>query len=37
MQQGKWDYKSDGISQLKYELIGKEKISSKATLINVTL
>ena len=37
MQQGNWDYKSDGISQLKYELISKEEISTKATLINVTL
>jgi hypothetical protein len=37
MQQGNWDYKSDGIAQLKYELIGIEHISSKAKLINVKL
>ena len=37
MQQGKWDYKSDGINSLKYELVGKDEISSKATMLNVTL
>ena len=37
MQQGKWDYKSDGIKQVKYELVGIEEISSKAKLINVKL
>jgi hypothetical protein len=37
MQQGKWDYKSDGIAQLKYELINIEKITPKAKLINVKL
>ena len=35
MQQGKWDYKSDGIKQLKYELVGVEEITPKAKLINV--
>ena len=37
MQQGKWDYKSDGMNSLKYELIGIEEISPKAKMINVTL
>ena len=37
MQQGKWDYKSDGILQLKYDLIGIEQIAPKAKLINVKL
>ena len=37
MQQGNWDYKSDGIKQLKYELIGIENINPKAKLINVKL
>ena len=35
MQQGTWDYKSDGIKQLKYELVGIEEITPKAKLINV--
>ena len=37
MQQGIWDYKSDGIAQLKYELISIDEISPKAKLINVKL
>jgi hypothetical protein len=37
MQQGKWDYKSDGINSLKYELVGIEEITPKAKFINVTL
>tara|TARA_R100000008_G_scaffold85638_1_gene76122 strand:+ start:17031 stop:18473 length:1443 start_codon:yes stop_codon:yes gene_type:complete len=37
MQQGNWDYKSDGIKQLKYELVGVEEINPKAKLINVKL
>lgn len=35
MQQGTWDYKSDGIKQLEYELVGVEEINPKAKLINV--
>ena len=35
MQQGEWDYKSDGIKQLKYELVGVEEITPKVKLINV--
>ena len=35
MQQGEWDYKSDGIKQLKYELVGVDEINPKAKLINV--
>jgi len=37
MQQGEWDYKSDGINQLKYELVGTEDINDKAKFINVKL
>jgi hypothetical protein len=37
MQQGTWDYKSDGIKQLKYELLDIEEINPKAKLINVKL
>ena len=37
MQQGTWDYKSDGINQLKYELLDIEEINPKAKLINVKL
>ena len=37
MQQGNWDYKSDGIAQLKYELITIDEITPKAKLINVKL
>lgn len=35
MQQGTWDYKSDGIKQLKYELVGIEEIAPNVKLINV--
>ena len=37
MQQGTWDYKSDGIKQLEYELVGIEEISPKAKMINIKL
>lgn len=37
MQQGIWDYKSDGIAQLKYELVGVDEISPKAKMINIKL
>ena len=37
MQQGKWDYKSDGMNSLKYELINVDEIAPKAKMINVTL
>ena len=37
MQQGKWDYKSDGMSSLKYELVGIEEITPKAKFINIKL
>ena len=29
IKQGKWDYKSDGMSNLKYELVGVEEITPK--------
>ena len=35
MQQGTWDYKSDGIKQLKYELVSVDNIGPKAKMINV--
>ena len=37
MQQGKWDYKADGIAQLEYKLVSIDKISPKATMLNITL
>jgi hypothetical protein len=37
MQQGKIDYKSDGLNSLKYELVSIENIADNAKLINVTL
>jgi len=37
MQQGEWDYKSDGIKQLKYELVSIEEITPKAKFINIKL
>jgi len=37
MQQGEWDYKSDGMNSLKYELVGIDEISPKAKMINVKL
>ena len=39
MQQGTWDYKSDGIKQLKYDLLETVTINQKynAKLINVKL
>ena len=37
MQQGDWDYKSDGIKQLKYELVDVTQINKNAKMINVKL
>ena len=37
MQGGTWDYKSDGIKQLKYELVSVEEITPKAKFINIKL
>ena len=37
MQQQKINYKEDGISQLKYELVSKEEISENCFMINVKL
>ena len=37
MQAGEWDYKSDGINSLKYNLVSIEEITDKAKFINVTL
>jgi hypothetical protein len=37
MQQGEWNYKSDGMNSLKYELISIDELSPKAKMINVKL
>ena len=37
MQQGKLDYKSDGMNSLKYELVSVEEITPKAKFINIKL
>ena len=37
MQQGKIDYKNDGISTLKYELVGEEILTPWAKMINIKL
>ena len=37
MQQGKIDYKNDGIAQVKYELLGIDELTPKAKMINVRL
>ena len=37
MQQGQWDYKSDGLKQVKYELVSVEEITPKAKFINIKL
>ena len=37
MQQDKINYKSDGIKQVKYELISEEKLTPFATMINIKL
>jgi hypothetical protein len=37
MQKGTWDYKSDGIKQVKYELVGEEKLTPWAKMINIKL
>ena len=37
MQQGKINYKEDGIKQVKYKLIGEEKLTPWAKMINIEL
>lgn len=37
MQQGKIDYKNDGIAQVQYELLSVDELTPKAKMINVTL
>ena len=37
MQGGTWDYKSDGINSLEYELVSVEEITPKAKFINIKL
>ena len=37
MQQGKIDYKKDGMNTLKYTLVSKEKIADNCFMLNVIL
>ena len=37
MQQGKIDYKKDGIKQVQYELVGEEKLTPWAKMLNIKL
>ena len=37
MQKGTWDYKSDGIKQVKYELVSEEQLTPWAKMINIRL
>ena len=37
MQQGKYDYKKDGMNSLKYKLVSTEDLTPFATMINVEL
>ena len=37
MQKGTWDYKSDGIKQVKYELVSEEKLTPWAKILNIKL
>ena len=37
MQRGKSNYKQDGIKQVKYELVGEEKLTPWAKMINIKL
>ena len=37
MQKGTWDYKSDGIKQLKYELVSEKELTPWAKMLNIKL
>jgi len=37
MQQGKSNYKNEGISTLKYDLVSEEKLTPWAKMLNVKL
>ena len=37
MQKGTWDYKSDGIKQVKYELVSEEQLTPWAKMLNIKL
>jgi hypothetical protein len=37
MQQGKYNYKKDGMNSLKYKLVSTEDLTPFATMINVEL
>ena len=37
MQQGKIDYKEDGIKQVEYELVSEEKLTPWAKMLNIRL
>ena len=37
MQKGTWDYKGDGIKQLKYELVERRELAPFASMLDITL
>ena len=37
MQKGSWDYKGDGIKQLKYELVDEKQLTPWAKMLNIKL
>jgi len=37
MQKGNWDYKSDGIKQLKYELVNEKQLTPWAKMLDIKL
>ena len=37
MQKGSWDYKGDGIKQLKYELVKETKLTPWAKMLDIKL
>jgi hypothetical protein len=37
MQEGTWDYKKDGIKQVKYTLVGEDKLTPWAKMLNIEL
>ena len=37
MQKGEWKYKEDGIKQVKYNLVGEEKLTPWAKMLNIEL
>ena len=37
MQKGEWNYKNDGIKQLKYELVSEKQLTPWAKMLNIKL